>query len=130
VASARPYAPTVHTIILPSQLPRDLRLNFRDLDELSIVSMMSVALLSIYGLSQNNSNIPDHMNILSSTDALDHVRLYYPLNLDLHLIPILSCGKAPGTNPLCRIKQCCLWELALNYLLSGSSCLEYKDTNV
>jgi len=58
VAPERPYAPTVHVLMLPSQLPRDLRLNFRDLDELSI----------------NQGNIPEHMNILSSTDALDHLQ--------------------------------------------------------
>jgi hypothetical protein len=40
VAPSRPYAPTVHVLILPSQLPRDLRLNFRDLDESAIVSEM------------------------------------------------------------------------------------------
>jgi hypothetical protein len=30
--------------MLPSQLPRDLRLNFRDLDESSIVSEMSITM--------------------------------------------------------------------------------------
>ncbi|KAG6845915.1 hypothetical protein H0H87_000721 [Tephrocybe sp. NHM501043] len=40
VSSARPYPPTVHTLILPSQIPRDLRLMFRDLDEFSMVQFM------------------------------------------------------------------------------------------
>jgi len=36
-ASERPYAPTVHVLILPSQLPIDLRLGVRDLDEAWVV---------------------------------------------------------------------------------------------
>lgn len=36
-ASERPYAPTVHVLILPSQLPIDLRLGIRDLDEAWVV---------------------------------------------------------------------------------------------
>ncbi|KAF8070560.1 hypothetical protein FPV67DRAFT_1027864 [Lyophyllum atratum] len=57
VSVARPYPPTIHTLIFPSQLPRDLRLALRDLDEFSV----------------NKGDIPDHMNILSSTEAYDHV---------------------------------------------------------
>jgi len=58
VAPARPFIPPVHTVVLPSQLPVDLRMSFRVLDE---------ALL-------NGPVIPDHMNILSSTDALKHLQ--------------------------------------------------------
>ena len=43
VASARPYAPTVHVLVFPTQLPRDFRLTFRDLDELTIVRNDSIA---------------------------------------------------------------------------------------
>ena len=32
-ASERPYKPTVHVLVLPSQLPLDLRLSVRCLDE-------------------------------------------------------------------------------------------------
>ncbi|KAG6813556.1 hypothetical protein H0H92_009948 [Tricholoma furcatifolium] len=38
VSPTRPYTPTVHTLILPSQIPRDLRLMFRDLDEISMLT--------------------------------------------------------------------------------------------
>ncbi|KNZ72865.1 hypothetical protein J132_01857 [Termitomyces sp. J132] len=57
MSSTRPYAPTVHTLILPSQLPRDLRLMFRDLDEFSM----------------NKGEIPDHMNVLPPIEAYKHV---------------------------------------------------------
>lgn len=39
IAPDRPFKPTVHIIILPSQIPLDLRMHFRDLDESQIVSL-------------------------------------------------------------------------------------------
>lgn len=45
VADDRPYQPTVHVLILPSQLPLDLRLHFRDLDEARFVSISITWLL-------------------------------------------------------------------------------------
>ncbi|KAJ7901960.1 hypothetical protein B0H14DRAFT_2669273 [Mycena olivaceomarginata] len=53
LASARPYTPTVHALILPSQLPIDLRVQFRDLEEVFL----------------DDADVPDHMNILSSRGA-------------------------------------------------------------
>ena len=50
VAPSRPYAPTVHALVLPSQLPIDLRLTFRDMDEVNLVSQ-------ICSLSIRTSNI-------------------------------------------------------------------------
>lgn len=41
IASARPYTPTVHALILPSQLPLDLRVQFRDLEEAFLVSRIT-----------------------------------------------------------------------------------------
>jgi len=38
VAPKRPYLPTVHVLIVPSQIPLDLRLGTRDLDEAWLVS--------------------------------------------------------------------------------------------
>lgn len=58
VADDRPYQPTVHVLILPSQIPLDLRLHFRDLDEARF----------------NENNVPDHMNLLSVDEALQHLR--------------------------------------------------------
>lgn len=39
VASKRPYAPPVHVVILPSQIPLDLLLNIRDFDEAWLVRL-------------------------------------------------------------------------------------------
>ncbi|PFH50904.1 hypothetical protein AMATHDRAFT_75292 [Amanita thiersii Skay4041] len=83
VSAYRPFPPTVHVLVLPSQLPLDLRLNFRDLNE---------------GLL-NDEDIPDHMNILSSVEALEHLQRskwdmtrlrderMLPLGVDLSHIP-------------------------------------------
>ncbi|KAG9316307.1 hypothetical protein JVU11DRAFT_2338 [Chiua virens] len=57
VAASKPFSPTVHVLILPTQLPLDMRLAFRNLDEMAL----------------NGGFIPDHMNILSTPEALEHV---------------------------------------------------------
>ncbi|KAF9565525.1 hypothetical protein CPC08DRAFT_815295 [Agrocybe pediades] len=57
VAPQRPYFPTVHVLIVPSQIPLDLRLGTRDLDEAWL----------------NDGDIPDHMNLLHCSDALKHL---------------------------------------------------------
>lgn len=41
---SKPFRPTVHVLILPSQLPADLRLTFRELDEHYLVSPFSLFL--------------------------------------------------------------------------------------
>ncbi|TFY70991.1 hypothetical protein EVG20_g2016 [Dentipellis fragilis] len=56
-APARPFSPNVHVLVLPSQIPADLRLHRRDIDEAVL----------------NDYTIPDHMNILSSREALEHL---------------------------------------------------------
>ncbi|KAK7005621.1 hypothetical protein R3P38DRAFT_3038596 [Favolaschia claudopus] len=58
LASSRPYTPTVHALILPSQLPMDLRVQFRDLEEVFL----------------SNEEPPDHMNILPSREAQNHLQ--------------------------------------------------------
>jgi len=58
IARSRPYAPTIHVLILPTQLPLDFRLHFRDVNEASL----------------NDNDVPDHMNIISCKDALGHLR--------------------------------------------------------
>lgn len=57
-AASRPFSPTIHVLILPSQLPADLRLTFRELDEADL----------------NRGSVPDHMNLLSYTEAFEHLR--------------------------------------------------------
>ncbi|KAJ8077328.1 hypothetical protein PM082_001758 [Marasmius tenuissimus] len=58
VRHQRPYTPTVHTLVFPTQVPVDLCAHLRELDE---------SLL-------NEDDTPDHMNILTKEDALDHLR--------------------------------------------------------
>ncbi|KAF9263290.1 hypothetical protein L218DRAFT_973111 [Marasmius fiardii PR-910] len=58
VRNQRPYTPTIHTLVFPTQIPLDLKAHFRELDESSL----------------NDNDVPEHMNILSREDALDHLR--------------------------------------------------------
>ncbi|KAH7888406.1 hypothetical protein F5I97DRAFT_2002417 [Phlebopus sp. FC_14] len=58
VATSKPFSPTVHVLVIPTQLPLDMRLAFRALDESTL----------------NGGFIPDHMNILSTTEAIEHLR--------------------------------------------------------
>ncbi|EIN11515.1 hypothetical protein PUNSTDRAFT_83145 [Punctularia strigosozonata HHB-11173 SS5] len=57
VASVRPFTPPVHVVVFPSQVPADLRLAVRDLDEVQL----------------NDGGVPDHMNILPAVEALNHL---------------------------------------------------------
>ncbi|TFK44823.1 hypothetical protein BDQ12DRAFT_673637 [Crucibulum laeve] len=57
-SSARPYTPTVHVVVLPSKLPLDLRMSIRDIDERLL----------------NDNAIPDHMNLLSCSEARGHLQ--------------------------------------------------------
>ncbi|KAG2126300.1 hypothetical protein DEU56DRAFT_543361 [Suillus clintonianus] len=58
VAISKPFSPTVHVLVIPTQLPLDMRHAFRDLDESQV----------------NGGFVPDHMNILSTTEAIEHLR--------------------------------------------------------
>ncbi|KAJ3532677.1 hypothetical protein NM688_g7390 [Phlebia brevispora] len=58
LAPTRPYAPTVHVLVLPSRLPIDLRLAFRDMDESYL----------------NQGSVPEHMNLLAAKDAFEHLQ--------------------------------------------------------
>ncbi|KAF8210398.1 hypothetical protein K438DRAFT_1809615 [Mycena galopus ATCC 62051] len=60
LASTRPFTPTVHTLILPSQIPIDLRIQFRDLEVVFF----------------NDADIPDHMNVLSCREAQTHLQTF------------------------------------------------------
>ena len=67
----------MHALILPSQLPTDLRLHFRDLDEAAVVRTDGHTCIVCNTLKrplQNYGQIPDHMNLLSVEDAVQHVR--------------------------------------------------------
>ncbi|GLB37538.1 hypothetical protein LshimejAT787_0405890 [Lyophyllum shimeji] len=80
VSSARPYPPTIHAIVLPSQLPRDLQLAFRDLDEFSV----------------NKGDIPDHMNILSLPEAYSHLKQKFWDKIALQDQTMLPLGVDPS----------------------------------
>ncbi|KIK67282.1 hypothetical protein GYMLUDRAFT_1019883 [Collybiopsis luxurians FD-317 M1] len=58
VAGKRPHVPPIHVLILPSQVPLDFKLHFRELDE---------SLLNL-------QDVPDHMNLLSLDEAHDHLQ--------------------------------------------------------
>jgi len=81
VAVQKPYAPSIHVVVLPSQVPLDLKLHFRELDE-SLVNL---------------KDVPDHMNLLSLNEAQDHLQrtswekfsLRDPLMLPLGIDPQL-----------------------------------------
>ena len=42
VAASKPFSPTVHVLILPTQLPLDMRHAFRNLDEIALVGFTEV----------------------------------------------------------------------------------------
>ncbi|KAI9066572.1 hypothetical protein FKP32DRAFT_355404 [Trametes sanguinea] len=54
-SSERPFKPTVHALVFPTQIPADLRLTFRELEE---------------ELELNGGNIPDHMNLIPASNAV------------------------------------------------------------
>ncbi|KAH8108084.1 hypothetical protein BXZ70DRAFT_35497 [Cristinia sonorae] len=55
---SKPFAPPVHVLIFPSQIPEDLRLTFRDLDD----------------FDSEQSPYPDHINLLSLEEAHQHLQ--------------------------------------------------------
>ncbi|KZV63799.1 hypothetical protein PENSPDRAFT_691304 [Peniophora sp. CONT] len=58
VSPNRPFTPPVHVLVLPSRIPADLRFHFRDLDENTL----------------NDGDTPDHMNLLTSAEAVEHLQ--------------------------------------------------------
>ncbi|KAF9529441.1 hypothetical protein CPB83DRAFT_765018 [Crepidotus variabilis] len=75
VASGRPFKPTVHVLIVPSQLPVDLRLGIRDMDEAWL----------------NNGEIPHHLNLISCVNAEEHLKKFVwerSSLADLTLLPL------------------------------------------
>jgi len=90
VASTKPYAPPVHVLILPSQIPLDLLLNVRDFDESWL----------------NCGNIPDHMNLLHSSEAIDHLSKYSWERTALKDHDMLPLGV--GISDAVRLPQVCL----------------------
>jgi len=83
VAPSRPHVPTVHVLIAPTRIPVDLRLHFRDLDEAAL----------------NNQEVPDHMNIVSSEDAMEHLRKSSWDKLSLTDPTMLPLGLGPSQIP-------------------------------
>jgi hypothetical protein len=74
VAVSKPFSPTVHVLVIPTQLPLDMQHAFRDLDESEMVRLTPFECL-VYGdhSHQNEGSVPDHMNILSTNEAIEHV---------------------------------------------------------
>jgi hypothetical protein len=68
----------VHALILPSQLPIDLRIQFRDLEEVFFVGRSTVySGMPLTTIPQNDADGPDHMNILSSRGAQTQVCSFF-----------------------------------------------------
>ncbi|KIM40211.1 hypothetical protein M413DRAFT_446377 [Hebeloma cylindrosporum] len=80
-ATSRPYTPTVHVLILPSQIPLDLRLGIRDLDEAWL----------------NDGEIPDHMNLLPYSEAVDHLSISTWVDTSLKDSTMLPLGVGVGS---------------------------------
>ena len=75
LAASRPFTPPIHALVLPSKIPLDLRLHFRDLDQERVVRGDSVFVLLglILRWPQNGTPPPDHMNLLELSEALSDV---------------------------------------------------------
>ncbi|KAI0297169.1 hypothetical protein BC826DRAFT_1090943 [Russula brevipes] len=81
IAASRPFTPPIHVLILPSKIPIDLRLHFRDLDEERM----------------NGTFQPDHMNLLELSEALsdlEKTRWERARLKDLAMLPL-------GIDPTC-----------------------------
>ncbi|KAF5370757.1 hypothetical protein D9758_001968 [Tetrapyrgos nigripes] len=75
VSPARPFKPPVHVIVLPSQLPQDLKLHFRELNEDALVRPSSPKEGKRSHLFPQNANdVPDHMNLMPVEEASNHLR--------------------------------------------------------
>lgn len=77
VTHNRPFAPPVHVVILPSQLPLDLRVgHLQVMDESRFVST-NYHFFSRGANTQSFQNggfVPEHMNVLGADEALSQVR--------------------------------------------------------
>lgn len=75
-ATSRPFAPPVHALVLPTQIPTDLLLTFRDLDEVLLVciALDPLSHLVAEGLPKNDGQVPEHMNLIPAIDGLEQVR--------------------------------------------------------
>jgi len=56
-SSVKPFTPTVHVLVLPTQIPCDLRIALRDIDEVHL----------------NAGDVPDHMNLIPASEALQQL---------------------------------------------------------
>jgi hypothetical protein len=43
LATSKPFSPTVHVLVIPTQLPLDMQHAFRDLDESEMVRSLSLS---------------------------------------------------------------------------------------
>jgi hypothetical protein len=68
--------PPIHVLILPSKLPLDFRLHFRDLDEEYMVCRVGTSLVSPAHwclAPKNGGSLPEHMNLLVMSEAMSDV---------------------------------------------------------
>jgi hypothetical protein len=82
-AAGRPFTPPIHVLILPSKIPLDLRLHFRDLDEERV----------------NGTYQPDHMNLLEMSEALSDLEVVKWEKSRLKDLTMLPLGIDPTCLP-------------------------------
>ncbi|KLO19554.1 hypothetical protein SCHPADRAFT_935342 [Schizopora paradoxa] len=78
-AKSKPFQPPVHVLIFPSRIPLELCAAMRGLDEQVV----------------NEGKVPDHMNLISSEDALSHICRNEWKEGDLEDGTMLPLGVAP-----------------------------------
>ncbi|KAI0062921.1 hypothetical protein BV25DRAFT_1939502 [Artomyces pyxidatus] len=81
--SRRPFAPPIHVVIMPSRIPSDLRLHFRDLDEDHL----------------NAHDTPDHMNVITCSEAFDQLNTVHWDKATLKDPNMLPLGLHPSHLP-------------------------------
>ncbi|KIJ49349.1 hypothetical protein M422DRAFT_246441 [Sphaerobolus stellatus SS14] len=80
IAHKRPFNPPIHVLVLPSKLPLELRAAIRLCDELAL----------------NDGSVPDHMNLVSITDAFDQMQRRTWLRSQLSDNTFLPLGVDPS----------------------------------
>jgi len=79
VGASRPFVPPIHALVFPSQVPRDLRLAVRGLS---------------FGIQEGDEAI-EHINILSVSQAIDHLNTTRWHNVILRDRTLLPLGVSP-----------------------------------
>ncbi|KAI0675065.1 hypothetical protein C8Q78DRAFT_965332 [Trametes maxima] len=80
-STARPFKPTVHALVFPTQIPTDLLLTFRELHESEL----------------NGGDIPEHMNLIPARDAITNLQSTTWTSTALQDPTMLPLGVTPSS---------------------------------